>query len=107
MVRLALPAYFDDTDRHVAFDDQTSTFIVPSGGGFEVVFCPAGRSSNILKVYGQELDQLAQTGHVSPEMLADTQNITLQRMRSGGNAITGDARLLSMLVIGMILWSYA
>ncbi|KAL1637827.1 hypothetical protein SLS56_000382 [Neofusicoccum ribis] len=31
-----------------AFDDQTSTFIIPIGAGFEVVFCPGGRSTNIL-----------------------------------------------------------
>lgn len=31
-----------------AFDDQTSTFIIPSGSGFNIVFCPGGRSSNIL-----------------------------------------------------------
>jgi len=85
-----------------AFDDQTSTFIVPSGGGFEVVFCPTGRSSNILKVYSQQLFQLAATGHVSVNMLADTQNITLQRFMSEGSksriptillAVTGAALL--------------
>ncbi|KAI4129949.1 MAG: hypothetical protein LQ347_003565 [Umbilicaria vellea] len=42
-----------------AFDDQTSTFIVPSGGGFEVIFCPAGRSSNILATSSAELLKLA------------------------------------------------
>ncbi|KAF2396276.1 Osmotin, thaumatin-like protein [Trichodelitschia bisporula] len=31
-----------------AFDDKTSTFIVPGGAAFEVVFCPGGRSTNIL-----------------------------------------------------------
>lgn len=52
-----------------AFDDQTSTFIIPSGGGFEVTFCPTGRSSNILKVYKQQLSQLSQTGSVSESLL--------------------------------------
>ncbi|RDA95415.1 hypothetical protein CP533_5382 [Ophiocordyceps camponoti-saundersi (nom. inval.)] len=32
-----------------AFDDQQSTFIVPKGGGWEVVMCPAGRSTDILR----------------------------------------------------------
>ena len=54
-----------------AFDDQTSTFIIPSGGGFEVTFCPTGRSSNIIAVYKQQLLQLSQTGHVSSNALAD------------------------------------
>ncbi|KAF2143421.1 uncharacterized protein K452DRAFT_247970 [Aplosporella prunicola CBS 121167] len=35
-----------------AFDDQTSTFIIPAGAGFEVVFCPSGRSTNILEMAG-------------------------------------------------------
>ncbi|EMC92171.1 hypothetical protein BAUCODRAFT_38201 [Baudoinia panamericana UAMH 10762] len=35
-----------------AFDDQTSTFIVPAGGGFQVVFCPGGRSTNIIASKG-------------------------------------------------------
>ncbi|KAI9668635.1 MAG: hypothetical protein M1831_001074 [Alyxoria varia] len=47
-----------------AFDDQTSTFIVPAGAGFEVVFCPGGRSTNILATQKQKLIQLAQEGHV-------------------------------------------
>lgn len=48
-----------------AFDDQTSTFIVPSGAGFEVVFCPGGRSTNILATSKAKLTQLAQSGSVS------------------------------------------
>ena len=31
-----------------AYDDQDSTFIVPQGGGFQVIFCPGGRSTNII-----------------------------------------------------------
>lgn len=31
-----------------AQDDQKSTFIVPMGGQFEVIFCPGGRSTNII-----------------------------------------------------------
>jgi len=41
-----------------AFDDQTSTFIVPAGAGFEVVFCPGARSTNILATEKEQLDQL-------------------------------------------------
>lgn len=32
-----------------AYDDTTSTFTVKQGAGFEVVFCPSGRSTNIQK----------------------------------------------------------
>lgn len=31
-----------------AYDDASSTFVVPQGGGFQVIFCPGGRSTNIL-----------------------------------------------------------
>ena len=90
----------------IAFDDQTSTFIIPSGGGFEVSFCPTGRSSNILKVYSQQLDQLAQTGHVSPEILADTQNVTLQILMAEAEGNWIPKKLLASLVLssGCFLW---
>ncbi|KAK3940586.1 Osmotin, thaumatin-like protein, partial [Diplogelasinospora grovesii] len=42
-----------------AYDDRTSTFIIPSGGGFEVVFCPVGRSTNILTTAGDQLRALS------------------------------------------------
>ncbi|WPH03380.1 thaumatin-like protein 1 [Acrodontium crateriforme] len=35
-----------------AYDDQDSTFIVPTGGGFEIIFCPGGRSTTIIKSKG-------------------------------------------------------
>ncbi|KAI1002857.1 hypothetical protein K3495_g5344 [Podosphaera aphanis] len=31
-----------------SYDDQTSTFVVPSGGGWGIQFCPQGRSTKIL-----------------------------------------------------------
>lgn len=89
-----------------AFDDQSSTFIIPSGGGFEVVFCPSGRSSNILKVFSQQLFQLAATGHVSTKMLADTQNITLVRMNDGGPRLRIPIGLLSLIVAGLGKWLF-
>jgi hypothetical protein len=45
-----------------AFDDQTSTFIIPAGGGWEVVFCPEGRSTDILATFGEQLGQVASGG---------------------------------------------
>lgn len=35
-----------------AYDDQTSTFINPTGAGYQVVFCPGGRSTNIIASKG-------------------------------------------------------
>lgn len=71
-----------------AFDDTTSTFIIPSGGGWEVVFCPSGRSTNILKTFGKQLSELASSGKVSKGLLADAQNVTLVQ-QEGAGAVVG------------------
>ena len=52
-----------------AFDDQTSTFIIPSGAGFEVVFCPGARSTNILATSMAEMQQLSQQGKVDHQKI--------------------------------------
>ncbi|KAK7914430.1 hypothetical protein PG985_012133 [Apiospora marii] len=59
-----------------AFDDTTSTFIVPSGGGWEVVFCPEGRSTNILATFGRQLSAIASGSLSVEEMEATTMNET-------------------------------
>lgn len=38
-----------------AYNDRASTFVVPSGGGWEVRFCPRGRSTDILATFGEEV----------------------------------------------------
>ena len=93
-------------DFRLAFDDQTSTFIIPSGGGFEVVFCPTGRSSNILAVYSKQLDQLSQSGHVSAEIISDAQNITLQRINSKGSRSRAPVALSATMgvIAALCLW---
>lgn len=50
-----------------AYDDGKSTFSIPSGGGWEVTFCPGGASSNILATFGEELGKVA-GGEVSEEV---------------------------------------
>ncbi|KAI0405503.1 thaumatin family protein [Xylaria palmicola] len=45
-----------------AFDDAASTFIVPLGGGWEVVFCPEGRSTNILATSADAMRRIADGG---------------------------------------------
>lgn len=47
-----------------AFDDQTSTFVIPSGAGFNIIFCPRGRSTNILTAESQNVSS-ASDGQVS------------------------------------------
>ncbi|KAN0070842.1 hypothetical protein V8E54_011007, partial [Elaphomyces granulatus] len=45
LVRDLLPSFFTTA----AYNDHTSTFTVKSGARFEVIFCPAGRSTNMLQ----------------------------------------------------------
>jgi beta-mannosidase len=62
----------------IAFDDQTSTFIIPSGAGFEVIFCPGARSTKILTTNRDEMLALSQ------REVADQQTaMSLKRSRSG------------------------
>jgi hypothetical protein len=62
------------------FDDETSTFIIPSGGGFETIFCPEGRSSNILNTFKQQLQDLTGAPGAGKGMDAidqDARNLTI------------------------------
>jgi len=74
-----------------AFDDQTSTFIIPSGGGWEVVFCPAGRSTNILRTMGPQLFEIASAGFLSQKNLELVRNRTYIESESAKNAASGHA----------------
>ncbi|KAM3472005.1 hypothetical protein MY8738_009061 [Beauveria namnaoensis] len=48
-----------------AFDDQSSTFIVPKGGGWKIIWCPAGRSTDILNQLSAQMYELASGGKLS------------------------------------------
>ena len=82
-----------------AYDDSTSTFGIPSGGGFEVVFCPTGRSTTILRTFGTQLNQLAQAGHVTAQIEADAQNVTLIKLKNNAAASSGFQALLAGMVL--------
>ncbi|KAL9006311.1 MAG: hypothetical protein Q9188_000910 [Gyalolechia gomerana] len=79
------------------FDDQTSTFIIPSGPGFEVVFCPPGRSSTILKSMSSQRMELSRYG-LSQKLLHDSSNATLIAVQSVGSASLTFSRLLAILL---------
>ena len=66
-----------------------------------MVFCPTGRSSNILATLGPELRLLAATGAVSAQMMADMQNITLIKSRSAGIRIA-NRKSLTRWVLGIV-----
>lgn len=89
-----------------AFDDQTSTFIIPSGGGFEVIFCPPGRSSTILATMAAQLHQLSQTGQVTAQLIADSRNYTVTKQNGGFIAATRPQGLVLALAVtgAFFLW---
>lgn len=95
-----------------AFDDQTSTFIIPSGGGWEVKFCPEGRSTNILATFHQQLQALGQGGKVTKAIKDDCMNITIIEQgarKSGAERVRGEAggmgsRSLGALVV-VVAWA--
>jgi hypothetical protein len=90
-----------------AFDDQTSTFIIPSGGGWEVIFCPVGRSTNILAVFGKQLRALA-SGNIIPEDIRrQVVNLTYIDTFSGAPRPTPPRMGLQLAVclcLGIGLW---
>ncbi|OCT49796.1 thaumatin family protein [Cladophialophora carrionii] len=86
-----------------AYDDQTSTFIIPQGGGFEVVFCPAGRSTKILQTFGDQLRQLAQTGHATRDIVSIAQNMTYIMEKSAAWRFDEPSLASVVLVLFLVL----
>lgn len=58
------------------YDDSDSTFVIPSGGGWKVTFCPAGRSTNILATFGSYISEWAATGVLSEDILQAASNVS-------------------------------
>ncbi|KAI0125150.1 thaumatin family protein [Xylariales sp. AK1849] len=87
-----------------AYDDQTSTFIIPSGGGWEVVFCPEGRSTDILSTYGSQLQALASGGVVTEDMKQLAMNLSYIESQPGSSVAPGlKASSLFMSVVAAIV----
>lgn len=85
-----------------AFDDQQSTFIVPMGGGWEIVMCPKGRSTNILRQLGSELSELANAGSLSELTVKRLMNVTyVDEDRSSGSSLK-PMTTLTTLLIGLV-----
>lgn len=79
-----------------AFDDQSSTFIIPKGGGWEVVMCPEGRSTNILRQLGSELTEVGNSGKLSDVSVKRLSNITyIEADRGAANSLRP---MMTMLV---------
>ncbi|KAI1181249.1 Hsp70-like protein [Nemania sp. FL0916] len=85
-----------------AFDDKTSTFTVPIGGGWEVVFCPKGRSTNILATFSDELNYIASSGAVTQQILSNAMNVSfIESKHSAASHLAGPRRNLGIVFILM------
>lgn len=88
-----------------AFDDQQSTFIIPMGGGWEVVMCPIGRSTNILRQLGKEMDELATSGTLSESTVKRLMNVTYIRAdRGAASEARAGLTTLASTVLAASLW---
>ncbi|CAA9960887.1 Thaumatin family protein [Pyrenophora teres f. maculata] len=90
-----------------AFDDQTSTFIIPSGAGFEVVFCPGARSTTILSTSRAEMLQLSQQGKVDKQATIGLKRASASKLRRNAASTTFrlDRTLLTVTVVLTIVAS--
>lgn len=89
-----------------AFDDATSTFIVPAGGGWEVVFCPAGRSTDILATFGDILSQVASGHGGDANVLARASNVSYIQSKDRANPRHAGGVVVKAemwLVLGIVL----
>ncbi|CAJ2503767.1 Uu.00g111610.m01.CDS01 [Anthostomella pinea] len=85
-----------------AFDDQTSTFIIPSGGGFEIVFCPEGRSTNILATFSQQLHEIAESGLVSSDVRLKAMSMSyIESIKSAAPALKTPGWTMAVLFAAM------
>lgn len=84
-----------------AFDDQKSTFIIPKGGGFEVIMCPKGRSTNILRQLGAELFELASSGRLSSMAVSRLRNASYieEDRSSAGHSTPVSVAIMSVAVV--------
>jgi len=86
-----------------AYDDHQSTFIIPKGGGWEVVMCPKGRSTTILRQLGDVMFGLADSGELSDEVLARLRNTSYITMERGaGSGLTVELTWLVLTVLLMV-----
>lgn len=91
------------------YDDDASTFVIPGGGGWQVTFCPEGRSTNILETFGSLISEWAATGVLSENILEAASNKTYIETHNGaarsgkGGLGVGMTVAVALAVSGMVL----
>lgn len=91
------------------YDDGASTFVIPSGGGWSVTFCPVGRSTDILATFGSQISEWAASGVLTADILAVARNETFIETHGAASGmgvgsvwkVVVAATVVSLLVNGM------
>lgn len=85
------------------YDDSDSTFVIPSGGGWGVTFCPIGRSTNILETFGSYISEWAATGVLSDDIMSAASNVTYIETHgaaaAGGNGVPSAIKALAVALV--------
>lgn len=89
-----------------AFDDRSSTFIVPKGGGWEVTWCPAGRSTDILNQLAAQMYELASGGQLSELSMRRLGNASFVNARKdyAGEVSAGARPCFPLLMLFAASW---
>lgn len=102
------PSYYSTQAKSVcpdaysyAYDDTTSTFIMKQGAGFKIVFCPAGRSTNILKTFGNQVKEMAAKG-VTQQIMSLAMNKTYIEEKSEGILTEPNGSWIALVVV--LIW---
>lgn len=84
------------------YDDGTSTFVLPGGGGWQVTFCPVGRSTDILATFGSLISEWAASGNMSADILDAAANGTYIATHGAAAGGRGDVGVVKVLVGALI-----
>ncbi|KAH6628264.1 thaumatin family-domain-containing protein [Chaetomium tenue] len=87
-----------------AYDDRASTFVVPAGGGWEVRFCPRGRSTDILGAFGEQVRSVGAGAGLDAEGWGRVRDwgYVEKRWRGGGGLTRGKVSL-GVVVVGLVV----
>lgn len=86
-----------------AYDDQTSTFIISQGPGFEVIFCPGGRSTTITASRGSSSSGSGSSSSGGSFRFAEGNSYSiLDSLVSGASGRALLACILAVVVAGLV-----
>jgi hypothetical protein len=85
-----------------AFDDQTSTSIIPTGAGVEVVFCPGARSTDIIDTSQEAMQYLLQRGRINKHQALISRNAMEQMFKRDAEASITPSSSTALLMVSSV-----